>query len=193
MSFKGIAVVLGVSVLLGGCAVQAPVRSSAESFEFENEASRGAMARYGAPKASEQIISLGEARRYVGKLQSPVDGGQVVSEFGRRWLSFHEGIDIAAAEGTPVYAAHAGEVVFSGASMRGYGNMVVVKGQGLMTVYAHNKRNLVDVGDSVEAGERIAQVGKTGNASGPHLHFETRVKGEDGRSVAVDPLVFRRR
>jgi murein DD-endopeptidase MepM/ murein hydrolase activator NlpD len=166
----------------------------AETLEFDYEAGlHEAMARYGIAKDSAETINLGEARRYVGKLRSPVNGGQVMSQFGRRWLSFHEGLDIAAPEGTPIYAAHSGEVVFSGASMRGYGNMVVIKGPGLMTVYAHNKRNIVEVGDTVQAGEKLALVGMTGNASGPHLHFETRIRGKDGKSVAIDPMTFRGR
>lgn len=184
--------------VLAGCAATVPqsvrqAEPSQKNLEFDNEAGlHDAMARYGIPKESGESIALGDARRYVGKLHSPVNGGQVLSQFGRRWLSFHEGLDIAAPEGSAIFAAHDGEVVFSGASMRGYGNMIVVKGQGLMTVYAHNKRNLVEVGDSVEAGEKIALVGMTGNATGPHLHFETRIRGEDGKSVAVDPMTFRK-
>ena len=137
-------------------------------------------------------MQLGRAKQYVGRLRMPASGGSahISSRFGRRWLSFHEGIDIAGPVGTPVVAAHAGTVVYSGSSIRGYGNMVVVKGDGLITIYGHNKSNTVSVGDKVGRGERIAKLGMSGKATGPHVHFETRVKNSKGRYVAVDPLVF---
>ncbi len=169
--------------------------SEASQMSFEDNSSlRGAMAQFGNMMRSDEskTIALGEASKYVGHLTSPLRTGQLVSRFGRRLFSFHEGIDISASEGTIISAAHSGVVVFSGSSMRGYGNMVVIKGDGLMTVYAHNQRNFVDVGDRVDAGDRIGIVGMTGNASGPHLHFETRVRGADGKSVAVDPLIFKK-
>lgn len=135
-------------------------------------------------------LSLGAAQRYVGKLLWPVPGGTYSSAFGRRWLSFHEGIDISAPIGRPVYAAHDGIVVYSDDSLRGYGNVVVVKGDGLLTVYGHNSKNRVRVGRKVRRGELIADVGQTGKSTGPHLHFETRVKNNQGNNVAVDPLSF---
>lgn len=137
-------------------------------------------------------VRLGEADRYIGKLVLPVKGGgsYISSRFGRRWLSFHEGLDIAGSVGLPVRAAHAGTVVYSGSSISGYGNMVVVKGEGLITVYGHNDKNRVRVGERVSAGERIADLGQSGKASGPHLHFETRVRNASGRYVAVDPMSF---
>jgi murein DD-endopeptidase MepM/ murein hydrolase activator NlpD len=97
----------------------------------------------------------------------------------------HEGIDITASSGTPIWAAAAGTVIW--ASWRGgYGNCVVVDhGNGLATLYAHASSILVGVGQSVGQGEMIALVGSTGNSSGPHLHFEVRVNGS-----AVDPLLY---
>ena len=75
-------------------------------------------------------------------------------------------------------------------SFYGYGRTVVLKGEGLLTVYAHNSANRVAVGDVVEKGDWIADVGQTGSASGPHVHFETRVQDASGRYAAVDPVVF---
>jgi hypothetical protein len=80
--------------------------------------------------------------------------------------------------------------VFTSEGHGKYGKIVVLKGEGLITVYGHNNRNIVSVGDLVEKGERIANVGETGKASGQHLHFETRVQDEAGRYVAVDPYIF---
>jgi murein DD-endopeptidase MepM/ murein hydrolase activator NlpD len=114
----------------------------------------------------------------------PVNG-TVVSGFGMRWGRLHEGIDITASTGTPIWAAAAGTVIHAG-WLGGYGNLVVVDhGDGLATAYAHASSILVSVGQSVAQGETIALVGSTGDSSGPHLHFEVRVNG-----VAVDPLFY---
>jgi murein DD-endopeptidase MepM/ murein hydrolase activator NlpD len=145
-------------------------------------------------KWSQGKIALSGARFYVGKLRWPLRVGKITSLFGRRWFSFHEGIDLSAPEGTPVYASHDGEIVYSNNGLKGYGNLVVIRAdRGLMSVYAHNSRLLVSRGARVRTGDRIALAGQTGKATGPHVHFETRIKDEKGRYVAVDPLVFLRR
>lgn len=119
-----------------------------------------------------------------GKLRWPVPGGTLTSTFGRRGKRDHEGIDIGAKAGTPVIAAAAGEVIYSGSGIKGYGNLVIVRHKsGLVTVYAHNKRNLVRDGQKVRAGETIAEVGSSGRSTGPHLHFEVRIGDKP-----VDPL-----
>jgi lipoprotein NlpD len=113
--------------------------------------------------------------------------GVLVSSFGMRDREQHEGIDLAAPEGTPVLAASAGKVLFAG-EQRGYGKLVLLGHEGgLVTIYAHNADNLVEVGQPVTRGQRIARVGRSGNATGPHLHFEVRV-GTRPR----DPLGFLR-
>jgi lipoprotein NlpD len=101
--------------------------------------------------------------------------GTVISSFGMRDGKKHDGIDIAALEGSPVSAAQKGEVIYSNNGIRGYGNIVMLKHtEGFITVYAHNKENLVKVGEMVEKGDIIAALGGAGNASVPHLHFEIR-------------------
>jgi murein DD-endopeptidase MepM/ murein hydrolase activator NlpD len=97
---------------------------------------------------------------------------------------------LAAPEGTPVLAAHDGVVVLETDSWGGYGKVVVIKGDKLMTVYGHNSVNHVKKGARVTRGQQIAKVGQTGDASGPHLHFETRILDESGRYAAVNPNVF---
>jgi len=131
-----------------------------------------------------------EASQHIGQLVWPVRTAEVSSTFGGRWSGFHEGLDLGAPKGTPIYAAHDGEVVSSGSGLNGYGNMVVLKGRGVLTVYAHNSKNLVKAGDIVRRGDQIAEVGQTGNASGPHCHFEVRVLDSDGAYVAVNPYSF---
>jgi murein DD-endopeptidase MepM/ murein hydrolase activator NlpD len=111
--------------------------------------------------------------------------GTVTSGYGWRWGRLHEGVDIAAPSGTPIWAAAAGTVIYAG-WLGGYGNLVVVDhGNGLATAYAHASALLMSVGQSVGQGETVALVGSTGNSSGPHLHFEVRVNGS-----AVDPLLY---
>ena len=97
------------------------------------------------------------------------------SPFGTRDGRPHEGIDLPAPVGTPVFAAADGHVAYAGNGLRGYGNLVVIKhASDLLTVYAHNSLLLVAQGQPVRAGDRIALVGQSGRASGPHLHFEVR-------------------
>ena len=105
--------------------------------------------------------------------------GQLSSTFGERGDRVHDGIDLLAEEGTPIHAAESGRVVYSGDDLGDYGRVVIVKHLGRWaTVYAHNRKNLVDEGEFVERGDVIAEVGDTGNASAPHLHFEVRRSNE---------------
>jgi murein DD-endopeptidase MepM/ murein hydrolase activator NlpD len=109
---------------------------------------------------------------------------KVGDAFGPRGASFHPGIDLPAATGTPVRAAAVGRVTFAGPTAGGYGNLVVVKGAGgVATMYAHLSRVLAYRGEGVTVGSLLGLVGATGETTGPHLHFEVRVRG-----AAVDPL-----
>lgn len=95
----------------------------------------------------------------------------------------HEGLDLAAPEGTPIAAAAEGLVLYAG-EQQGYGTMVILQHDaGLITLYAHNLENLVKEGQRVRAGQIIARVGTSGRTSGPHCHFEVR-QG----TAALDPL-----
>jgi len=111
--------------------------------------------------------------------------GVVSSEFGKRWGRQHEGIDLAAAHGTPITAAEHGEVYFAG-RLGGYGNTVLIDhGGGMHTLYAHQAELFVEEGDDVVAGQEIGTMGSTGRSTGPHLHFEIQLNGEP-----VDPLEY---
>lgn len=94
----------------------------------------------------------------------------------------NKGIDISAARGTPVYAAGAGKVVYVGNQLRGYGNLIMIKhGEDYITAYAHNDTMLVNNGQSVKAGQKIATMGST-DAASVRLHFQIRY-----RATAIDP------
>jgi peptidoglycan hydrolase-like protein with peptidoglycan-binding domain len=103
--------------------------------------------------------------------------------FGPRHNRFHAGIDLVAPRGTAVGAAAAGRVVFAGFAAGGWGNLViVVHADGVKTMYAHLATVTVHREELVAVGSRVGTVGATGHASGPHLHFEVRLRG-----AAVDP------
>ena len=100
----------------------------------------------------------------------------------------HSGIDVAAPNGTPVKTAAPGEVIYNG-WLRGYGRVVVVDhGRGYSTLYAHLSASLVHEGQEVRAGTTIARVGRTGNTTGYHLHFEVRQYG-----TPVNPIKYLKR
>jgi murein DD-endopeptidase MepM/ murein hydrolase activator NlpD len=105
-------------------------------------------------------------------------------EFGPRGDRFHAGIDILSPEGVPVGAARSGRVVYAGRREGGWGiEVTIAHGNGVRTIYAHLSVTAVSLGERVAAGAMIGRVGSTGDATGPHLHFEVRVRG-----AAVDPL-----
>ena len=132
------------------------------------------------PPRSEETSKTGK-----GRFLWPVNG-KVISGFGMRNGEKHAGIDIKAEEGNPVKASDSGKVIYSGNGLSGYGNLIIIKHEGtFFTVYAHNKKNLASEGSLVEKGEEIAQVGDTGRATTPHLHFEIRKN-----KVTVDPILY---
>ena len=113
----------------------------------------------------------------------PVEEGTLTSPFGWRThpvsgeLDFHWGADIAVPEGTAVSAAFSGTVAFSG-WQQSYGNYILLDHyNGFATLYAHCAALLVKEGERVEAGEKIALSGQTGETTGPHLHFELKMDG----------------
>lgn len=116
-----------------------------------------------------------EVAQLTDNFRWPLKRVRVTSAYGHRDEGFHEGVDLKAAMGTPVYASAPGTVVYAGARIRGYGWMVVVAHKGnVVTVYAHNSRLAVKKGTRVKAGQMLAYSGQSGRASGPHLHFEVR-------------------
>jgi murein DD-endopeptidase MepM/ murein hydrolase activator NlpD len=139
----------------------------------------------------ESLLTLESARMKLIPTMMPVLGGAYNSNYGWRIdpftgrQSLHEGIDFAGGEGAPILAAAGGIVVYAEHHPQ-YGNMVEVEhGNDLITRYAHASRMNVKVGDMVLRGAKIAEVGRTGRATGAHLHFEVLQRG-----VAVNPAQF---
>lgn len=122
-------------------------------------------------------------------LRMPLDHSWLSSKYGMRispisgnW-KFHKGIDLAAPEGTPVYACKGGRAVSCIHGDPVFGNCIILLHDGGMTsVYAHLSKILIEKGDIVQTGKEIGLVGQTGAATGPHLHFEIRING-----VSTDP------
>ncbi len=138
--------------------------------------------RHGSSSASGGSGNLDEARRRARmsarqqtslQVSWPVRG-RLSSRFGSRRGRAHDGIDIAAKRGTPIFSAESGRVIHSG-RLGSYGKVVIVKHSGkFRSVYAHASRILVRKGEFVERGQKIAEVGSTGRSTGPHVHFEIR-------------------
>ncbi len=111
--------------------------------------------------------------------------GRITSKFGLRHRKFHKGVDIAAPLGTKIVAADNGKVIFSGRRRR-YGYVIIINhNDNFQTRYAHLSKPLVSSGEYVKKGQVIGFVGKTGRATGYHLHFEIRIMG-----APVDPLLY---
>ena len=112
--------------------------------------------------------------------------GKILVGFGKRSGKRHQGVDIEGREGTPIVAIYDGIVTYSNNKLRGYGNMVIIKhNEDYSSVYAHNRINLVREGERVKKRQAIAQVGATGWADVPHVHFEIRERGK-----AVNPVFY---
>jgi len=115
----------------------------------------------------------------------PLPGAKVISPYGGRGGRQHTGTDLKTKPNDPIYAAFEGEVTMSQV-FYGYGNCIVIRhANGLETLYSHNSKNLVKVGDRVKCGQKIALTGRTGRATTEHLHFEVRVGGKPYNSNMI--------
>ncbi|MBB5193209.1 murein DD-endopeptidase MepM/ murein hydrolase activator NlpD [Silvimonas terrae] len=202
-------------IRLNGLAQQVGTKAGIDVKPFASDAPvpRGGMEAHGhAMSAAELLRQLGSTESGVGNMYdqfnlaetillrpssttlptlAPLTSGLQSSSFGWRidpfngHQAFHEGLDFVGAVGTPIKAAGAGTVVYAGFHPQ-YGNMVEIDhGNNLTSRYAHASKLLVKVGDHVEAGQVVSEIGSTGRSTGPHLHFEIRYRG-----VAQNPLRF---
>jgi murein DD-endopeptidase MepM/ murein hydrolase activator NlpD len=112
-------------------------------------------------------------------LKSPTKGVSVNSPYGWRWGKMHNGVDLAAPIGTPIYAASNGVVQYAqGGYNNGFGNFIeILSPEGIQTNYAHLDVIKCKEGQQVTIGQQIAEMGTTGNSDGPHLHFEIKLPG----------------
>lgn len=132
-------------------------------------------------QGSKKVVSKVEG---ISMLTTP-SRGMITSNFGMRWGRMHNGIDIAANTGAPIYAAMDGTVICAEYES-GFGNVIKLDhGNGLVSIYGHCSALYVPKGKKVEKGDKIAAVGSTGNSTGPHLHFEVRLNGK-----AVEPTKY---
>ncbi len=142
-------------------------------------------------KANQIIVTLDQMNTYRIAMEKlplamPVKASfRYTSGFGRRWGRAHEGIDMAAPVGTPIHATGDGVVTYAG-RQGAYGNLIKIEHElGVETRYGHLSRIRVRAGQRVSQGELIGDMGNTGRSTGPHLHYEVRMKGR-----AVDPMSF---
>jgi len=141
----------------------------------------------------ESLFTVDSAKKKLIPTMLPVEGGWYSSNFGWRidpftgQRAFHEGLDVMAERGVTIHAAAGGVVVYSDFHPQ-YGNMIEIDhGNGLVSRYAHASMRAVKVGDVVLRGAKIGEVGRTGRATGTHLHFEVRQRG-----TPVNPTQFLR-
>ncbi len=132
----------------------------------------------------EELIATGQLYEEITPSGKPIVKGWLSSRFGKRIdpktgkKTFHRGYDYAGKVGADVIAVASGLIVRA-EKQKGFGNMVEIKHpEGYSTIYAHNKENLVKVGDVVKKGQQIALLGSTGRSTGPHVHFEVRRNGK---------------
>ncbi len=137
------------------------------------------------PSAAESTTSE-SPKPGVAYFQWPVDQARLSRGFNPRLKKPHWGIDLAAPKGTPILAAHDGVVIYTGREFRGFGKMVMIEGgKGWATLYAHFSKITAHEGQRVQRGDVIGEMGRTGHATGNHLHFEVR-----SQQGPVDPLDY---
>lgn len=142
---------------------------------------------------SPELPPLGSGSEFLPGAPASFEGyiwptkGVLTSGYGWRWGRMHKGIDIAGPVGTPIVAAADGVVSYAGWNSGGYGYLVEIQHpDGSLTLYAHNNRILVQVGQQVAQGQQISEMGSTGYSTGPHLHFEVHPSGKG----ATNPMAF---
>lgn len=153
----------------------------------ERDAESSDRASRGDERSAEGTTQLSEEDIEQAAWLLPLEDYEFTSPYGVRFGKLHAGIDLAAAEGTPYKAVHAGTVTQAGYA-GGYGYSITIRhSDGSEMIYAHSRRLHVEVGDQVVAGQIIGEVGNSGASYGTHLHLEVHVNGQP-----TDPIVFLR-
>ncbi|MFC4335577.1 M23 family metallopeptidase [Salininema proteolyticum] len=162
---------------------KAAEKAAAEKKKAEEEKKR--KAEEAKKKAEEEKRKAEEEKKKAAEpnWQLP-SSASISSGYGMRWGAMHNGLDFAADMGSDVNAIGGGTVTFAGVN-GGFGNLVIIDhGNGIESYYGHNSAINVSVGDKVSRGDVIAQVGSTGDSTGPHIHLEVHVNGEPTEPTA---------
>jgi murein DD-endopeptidase MepM/ murein hydrolase activator NlpD len=116
----------------------------------------------------------------------PVDSAKLSRGYITNRRRKHLGLDLASRKGTQIFASHDGRVIYTGTGFRGYGKMIMIEGKGgFATLYGHLSKIIISQGAKVKQGELIGLMGRTGHATGNHLHFEIR-----SGNKTVNPLLY---
>jgi murein DD-endopeptidase MepM/ murein hydrolase activator NlpD len=194
----GLSAFVGAGVVALGAASNLPDAKAVNPTVLQNLENASVTSKALADRSADsKRASRGEDRTAAAKVNPdqaaqdvwllPLDDYTFTSPYGIRWGKLHAGIDLAAPEGTPYKAVHAGIVTAAGYN-GGYGYSITVKqANGVEVIYAHSRRLLVKAGDKVTAGQVIGEVGNTGASYGTHLHVEVHVNG-----APTDPIPFLR-
>jgi murein DD-endopeptidase MepM/ murein hydrolase activator NlpD len=162
-------------VNLAGCMIATGTLGSCTTFHtpLSRELMNGSTATVARGTASDQPMTISEPDNKA--FDWPVDSARMTRGFLPNKRRPHLGIDLAAPKGTPILAAQGGTIIYAGREFKGYGKMVLIEsGDGWATLYAHFDKILVSEGQKVRKGEVIGAMGRTGRATGVHLHFEIR-------------------
>lgn len=164
-----------------------PVKApTANSSAFDRQLYRLSLSRSEVDRLNRALTLVPYRKPVLGEVEFSSGFGVRTDPFLGR-PAMHTGLDFRASSGDPVRATAAGKVVNAG-WQGGYGQMVEIDhGNGLSTRYGHLSKIIAKVGQSIQIGQVIGEVGSTGRSTGPHLHYETRIEGE-----AVDPQKFLR-
>ncbi len=184
--------ILAAAAFVSAALASAAFASDIDYQEFQEDPLETAIRKLASPGGvawDKEVMLSGGAPDIVQKVIWPVRTGYLgrgLKRTGRR----HTGVDLNAPKGTPIYAVLDGvvEVVSNnGPGFRGYGRVIVINHGGrLWSLYSHNSANYVKVGQRVKQGDKIAAVGRTGRASGDHLHFELR----NAKGTPLDPMEY---
>lgn len=143
-------------VLIAGCATNIPSQQSSISTLLDNE---------------NHLVNENQEPLFIW----PLNEFKLTQEFKPSGKKKHHGIDLSAPKGSLIHAAHEGRVLYTGRAYRGYGKLIIIeKDSEWATVYSHCHQIFVKDGERVLQGQVVASVGRTGRATGPHLHFELR-------------------
>jgi murein DD-endopeptidase MepM/ murein hydrolase activator NlpD len=191
---QSFSLILALVILITGCSHTEPVRKPANENDYQSWAPADELEIDEESPATDTGSSFLAEDEAVEKFKNqnksyfdwPVDLARLTRGFNKKKRRPHLGLDLAANKGTRIFASHNGRIVYTGKAFKGFGKLIVIEGEGgWATLYAHLSEILVNEGDVVEQGQMIGKMGRTGRATGVHLHFEIR-----RQRLPIDPLPY---